>query len=114
MPGPRKLSVEALKAALETYNWQRTKPILDAAGGPAADPNDIAEALRRAGGLVLEYPVAAQKERDALLKELELYLSAAQPDTKVPPPVAEALSTLQVAEAGYRKLVSELSQTEAS
>jgi hypothetical protein len=109
-----KLSVETLKDALETYDWQKTKLVLDAAGGPAADPDDIAEALRRTGDLVLEYPVAAEKKRDALLKELELYLAAGQAGAKVPPAVAEALSTLQVAEAGYRKLVGVLSQTDAS
>ena len=109
-----KLSVETLKDALETYDWQKTKLVLDAAGGPAADPDDIAEALRRTGGLVLEYPVAAEKKRDALHKELELYLVAGQADAKVPPAVAEALSTLQVAEAGYRMLVDAISQTDAS
>jgi hypothetical protein len=109
-----KLSVETLKEALEDYDWQRTKLVLDAAGGPTADPDDIAEALRRAGGLVLEYPMAAEKRRDVLLKQLELYLASGQADAKVPPAVADALSTLQVAEAGYRKLVGELSQTAAS
>lgn len=109
-----KLSVQKLKDALETYDWQNTKAVLDAADGPVAHPDDIAEALRRAGSLVLEYPAAAEKKRDALLKELELYLASGQADARVPPAVAEALSTLQVAEAGYRKLVSMLSQTAAS
>lgn len=109
-----KLSVETLKDALETYDWLKTKLVLDAAGGAAADPDDIAEAIRRAGGLVLKYPVAAEKKRNVLLKELEVYLTQGQADTHVPQAVAEALSTVQVAEAGYRKLVDLLSQTDAS
>ncbi|WP_139253518.1 NERD domain-containing protein [Burkholderia ubonensis] len=109
-----KFSVETLKGALETYDWQEAKRVLDVAGGPAANPDDIAEALRRTGSLVLEYPVAAEKRRDALLKSLELYLSAGQANSQVPTQVAQSLSTIRVAEAGYRKLVGVLSQTDAS
>lgn len=109
-----KLSVETLKGALETYDWQKVKRVLDAAGGPAANPDAIAEALRRAGSLVLEYPVATEGKRDALLKSLELYLSEGRANSDLPPEVAQALSTLRVAEEGYRKLVSVLSQTDAS
>lgn len=109
-----KLSVETLKGALEAYDWQEAKRVLDAAGGPGANPDDIAEALRRAGSLVLEYPGVAEKKRDALLASLELFLAAGQADAKVPTEVAQALSTLRVAEAGYRKLVSMLSHTDAS
>ena len=65
-----KLSVQTLKEALEAYDWQKTKLLLDAAGGLAVNPDDIAEALRRTGSLVLEYPVATEKRRDVMLKEL--------------------------------------------
>lgn len=109
-----KLSITTLKQALESLDWAKVKPILDSAGGSAADLNDIDEALRRAGGLVLEYPSAADEKRDALLKELEQYLASGLPEAKVPPAIARTLSSLRVAEAGYRKLVDELAKTEAS
>lgn len=114
MQSTGKLSLTKLKDALETFDWAKVRSILDAAGGPTADADAVAEAVRRAGGLVLEYPIAAAEKRDALLKELEQYLAAGQADGQVPVAVALALSTLQVAEAGYRKLVDELSKTEAS
>lgn len=109
-----KLSIETLKDALEAYDWQKTKLIFEAAGGPTVDPDAVAEALRRSGDLVLPYPCTAEMKRDALIKELEQYIAAGRADTKVPLAVTEALSTLQVAEAGYRKLVHALSQTAAS
>lgn len=109
-----KLSITRLKEALETLDWANVQLILDAAGGPTVDVDDVSEALRRAGGLVLEYPTAAEKKRDALFEKLQQYLAAGRTDGQVPGAVASTLSTLQVAEAGYRKLVQELSKTEAS
>lgn len=88
--------------------------MLQASGGPLTDPVAIAEALRRAGALVLEYPTAAEKKRDAMVKELEPYLASGAADGKVPSAVVDALATLRVAEAGYRKMVAELSKTSAS
>lgn len=109
-----KLSVETLKEALETYDWQKTKVLLDAAGGPTVNHDNIAEALRRTGNLVLEYPSTLEKKRNTILQELRSYLAAGQTDSNVPATVVEALSTIQVAEAGYRKLVDDLSKTSAS
>ena len=108
------LSIEQLKKALESFDWARVKPLLDAAGGQAIDSADIAEALRRAGDLVIKYPVAAEQQRNALLKSLEQYLVAGLPDAKLPPQIEDAVQTIRVAEAGYRKLVGELSKTDAS
>lgn len=109
-----KLSIDRLKDALESFDWPKVKAVLDEAGGPNASSIGIGEALRRAGDLVFQYPSALEKRRDALVLELQSYLAGEQTDGKVPSPVAEALSTLQVAEAGYRKLVGELAKTAAS
>lgn len=111
---PEKLSIDRLKNALESFDWPKVKAILDEVGGPNADSISIGEALRRAGALVIPYPSSLDKRRDILISELQTYLASGQADGKVPSLVANVLRTLQVAEAGYRKLVSELAKTAAS
>jgi len=114
MPTPE-LSIEALKNALDRYDWAAVRSALDAAGGRKASPQNVAEALRRARSLVIEYPsAAAEKKRNAVLQELEQYLASGAPDGVMPCAVVDALATLRVAEAGYRKMVGELTQTPAS
>lgn len=114
MAATKALSVDRLKSALETLDWSKVKTVLDEADGPATDVVAIGEALRRAGDLVLPYPNSAEKQRDALLNELHQFLAGGHADGALPTPVADALSTLRVAEAGYRKLVEGLAQTAAS
>lgn len=109
-----KISIEQLKTALESLDWANVKAILETAGSIGADPGDVAQALRRASGLILKYPVAAEKKRDALLVTLSDHMSGISPGRELHPAVRDAISTLRTAEAGYRKLVGELSKTDAA
>lgn len=108
------LSVDQLKDALESLDWTRVRSLLDDAGGRLADPTAVGQALRRANGLLHEYPVpSAEKKREALFSELVNHLASGQPEG-VPVEVALAIETLHVAEAGYRQLVKALARTDAS
>ncbi|MBI2768364.1 MAG: hypothetical protein HYX47_01970 [Burkholderiales bacterium] len=112
---PVELSVEALRAAFETSDWPAAKSLLDNAGGGQDNPEAIAGALRRAGTLIIPYPnKAAEKRRDELLETLEQYLAAGANGGQAPSAVKDAIGTLRVGEAGYRKLVAELGRTPGS
>ncbi|VTU32054.1 hypothetical protein RA8CHR_04481 [Variovorax sp. RA8] len=103
-----------MKDALEALDWPLARSLLDAVGGPSADTARLTEALRRAGGLLYEYPnPTKEKKRQAFYVELVAYLSSGRPNN-VPEDVAVAMETLRVAEAGYRQLVEALSKTDAS
>jgi hypothetical protein len=107
------LSVNRLKEALETFEWAQVLPLLDGAGD-ALDADEVSEALRRAGGLILKYPASSEKRRDELLAKLEAYLASKSADQNLPESVRSAIQTIRIGEAGYRKLVGELAATDAS
>lgn len=109
-----KLSIDVLKKAIANHDWPAAKDLIDGAGGPALHTEAIAEAVRRAGDLVLPYPTKAQKKRDALIESLRAYVAAGAADGVLPEAVETALSTVRVAEAGYRELVATLAKTHAS
>lgn len=88
-----------MKDALEALDWPLARSLLDAVGGPSADTARLTEALRRAGGLLYEYPnPTKEKKRQAFYVELVAYLSSGRPNN-VPEDVAVAMETLRVAEA---------------
>lgn len=109
-----RISIEQLKTALESLDWVNVKAVLDTVGSADVDPGDVAQALRRASGLILKYPVASEEKRDALLATLSDHMSGISRSSEVPSAVRDAISTLRTAEAGYRKLVGELSKTDAA
>ena len=78
------LSIETLKKALERFDWGKVKTILDASGQTNWVPEDVAEALRRAGRLVLTHPSKAELKRDELFEGLKGYLAQSAIDGTVP------------------------------
>ncbi len=107
------LSIEALKKALEKLDWPKAQALLDAAG-VACNPVDVAEALRRAGRLVLTHPTEDQAKRDDLFAALKGYMAKHAPTKAVPDEITRATETIEIAEAGYRKLLELLKKTDAS
>lgn len=108
------LSIEKLKKALEKFNWNEAKAVLTASGQEPCNPKDVAEAIRRAARLVLTHPSKAEQRRNELFAELQDYMARSAPHGTVPPEVANAINTIRVAEAGYRKLLEGLNNTAAS
>lgn len=105
--------VDRLKRSFESLDWPSAKAILDLIGADA-HVTEIQEALRRSGRLILKHPSSQEEKRDLLLARLREYLSSNGPDAVVPQAIDDALTTLQVAEQGYRKLSAQLALTPAS
>jgi hypothetical protein len=108
-------SVGQLREAFESFDWPTAKSLLEACKGGASTLEEAEEALRRAGKLIYEYPAPGlEKKRATLFKSLTAYFANGEQEGEIPEELNIVLETIQIAEYGYRQLVSVLSQTEAA
>lgn len=112
---PPSLSEDSLKEAFEALDWVHVEAVLTKAGGPAVDSASVGSALQRCNGLLFKYPAASsEKKRAALFTQLEGYLAPVTATDGRANPVRGAIELLELVEAGYRHLVSQLGKTDAS
>jgi hypothetical protein len=103
------LSRDRLEKAIASLDWMKVEAALAAGGGRAADVEEIAGVVLRTSALVFRKPAPeAEGKREKLLEEFRTYFHP----TNIAK-VEEAFATLQLAEAGYRTIVTGLDATEA-
>lgn len=108
-------SIEKLKTALESLDWEKVKPLIADTKNLPSKIETIAAALQTANGLIFKYPSRPNEtKRDKLINILREYLSNIHQDSANLSAIETTIETLRIAEQGYREITRQINSTKAS